>query len=231
MIEVIGHRGAAGIEPENTLRSMKKAIDLGVDRIEIDVRVTKDKRLVVVHDETVDRTTNGQGYVKELAFDELRKLDAGKGEKIPTLEEALELTRGKVMLQIELKAMEATDLVVHLIEEMKAEKDVVITSFMQEALERVHELKPNLKTGFLASGPREDVLQKAIAAHCDAVHVSYRNIDPKLIEEARNKGLRIAATNPDNKEDMDRMIEMGIDIIGSNRPDILIDLLKSKGLR
>lgn len=231
MIEVIGHRGAAGIEPENTLRSIKKAIDLGVDRIEIDVRVTKDKRLVVVHDETVDRTTNGQGYVKELVFDELRKLDAGKGEKIPTLEEVLGLTRGKVILQIELKAMEATGLVVHLIEEMKTEKDVVITSSMQEALERVHDLKPSLKTGFLASGLREDMYQKAIAAHCNAVHVNYRNIEPKLIEEAHNKGLRIAAANPDNKEDMDRVIEMGIDIIGSNRPDILIDLLESKGLR
>ncbi|RLI46366.1 glycerophosphodiester phosphodiesterase, partial [Candidatus Bathyarchaeota archaeon] len=79
MIEVIGHRGAAGLEPENTLRSVRRAIELGVDRVETDVRVSRDGRLVIMHDETVDRTTNGHGYVSELTFDELRSLDAGMG--------------------------------------------------------------------------------------------------------------------------------------------------------
>ena len=94
MIEVTGHRGAAGLEPENTLRSIRKAIDLGVDRVEIDVRVTKDGYLVVIHDETVDRTTNGHGYVKDLTFSELRRLDAEIHTLAHRIEEDLMTKKG-----------------------------------------------------------------------------------------------------------------------------------------
>src|SRR5205823_15082801 len=102
-ILVTGHRGAAGLEPENTLRSFRRACDLGVDRIETDVRLTRDDRLICVHDAAVDRTTNGVGPVAEMSFDQLRWLDAGDGERIPTLEEALATVRGRAVLQIELK--------------------------------------------------------------------------------------------------------------------------------
>ena len=86
----VGHRGARAYEPENTLRSFRKALELGVNAVELDVRRTKDGELVVIHDDKVDRTTNGRGLVNELTLEEIEKLDAGKGEKIPTLEEALE---------------------------------------------------------------------------------------------------------------------------------------------
>ena len=98
-----GHRGAAALEPENTLLSMQKAIDLGVDQIELDVHLTRDQHLVVIHDTTVDRTTDGQGAVADFTLEEIKRLDAGKGERIPTLQEVIDLVRGKVVLQIELK--------------------------------------------------------------------------------------------------------------------------------
>jgi len=85
MIKVLGHRGCAGLEPENTIRAFKRALDLGVDLIEFDVRTTKDKKLIVIHDETVDRTTNGKGYVRNLNFEEIKKLNTSEGEKIPSL--------------------------------------------------------------------------------------------------------------------------------------------------
>ena len=98
-----GHRGAAALEPENTLLSMQKAIDLSVDQIEIDVHLTSDQHLVVIHDTTVDRTTDGQGAVADFTLEKIKQLDAGKGERIPTLQEVIDLVRGKVVLQIELK--------------------------------------------------------------------------------------------------------------------------------
>jgi len=231
MIEVTGHRGAAGLEPENTLRSIRKAIELGVDRVEVDVRVSKDGWLVVIHDETVDRTTNGHGYVKDLTFHELRELDAGRGERIPTLEEVLKLTRGKVTLQIELKAAEATEPTVYLIERNKAEREVILTSFMHELLRKVHTINPVLRTGALFFDVQGDICQRAIDVHSEAIHVYYRNVDSKLVEEAHKRGLKIAVWNPDETEDMKKMISLNVDVIGTNRPDILLNLLKEMGMR
>ena len=226
MIEVVGHRGAAGLEPENTLRSIRKAIDLGVDSVEIDVRVTRDGYLVVIHDETVDRTTNGHGYVKDLTFNEIRRLDAGKGEKIPTLEEVLNLTKGKVVLQIELKAREATEPTVHLIERNNAERDVIITSFMHDLLGRVHDLNSALRTGAIFFDVQGDICQRAINVHSEAIHVYYRNVNSELIENAHKRGLRVSVWSPDEIEDMREMINLGVDEICTNRPDILLNLLK-----
>ncbi|RLI03835.1 glycerophosphodiester phosphodiesterase [Candidatus Bathyarchaeota archaeon] len=226
MIEVVGHRGAAGLEPENTLRSIRKAIDLGVDSVEIDVRVTRDGYLVVIHDETVDRTTNGHGYVKDLTFNEIRRLDAGKGEKIPTLEEVLNLTKGKVVLQIELKAREATEPTVHLIERNNAERDVIIISFMHDLLGRVHDLNSALRTGAIFFDVQGDICQRAINVHSEAIHVYYRNVNSELIENAHKRGLRVSVWSPDEIEDMREMINLGVDEICTNRPDILLNLLK-----
>ncbi|MEM1602801.1 MAG: glycerophosphodiester phosphodiesterase family protein, partial [Candidatus Bathyarchaeia archaeon] len=201
VIEVIGHRGAAGLEPENTLRSIRRAIEIGVDRVEIDVRVTKDGRLVVIHDETVDRTTNGHGYVRDMTFEEIRKLDAGKGEKVPTLEEALNLTRGKVILQIELKVAEATEPTIELIEENGAEREVVITSFIHSLLKKVRYLNPAIRTGALFFDVQEDIFERTISACAEAIHIYYRNITPKLVENAHKRGLKVVAWNPDEVGD------------------------------
>ncbi|HIE18948.1 TPA: glycerophosphodiester phosphodiesterase [Candidatus Bathyarchaeota archaeon] len=231
MIEVTGHRGAAGLEPENTLRSIRKAIELGVDRVEIDVRVTRDGYLVVIHDETMDRTTNGHGYVKDLTLNEIRRLDAGKGEIIPTLEEVLSLTKGQVTLQVELKAREATEPVVHLIERNNAEREVVITSFMHELLRTVHDLNPFLRTGALFFDVQGDIYQRALDVHSEAVHVYYRNVDFELVENAHKRGLKVSVWNPDELEEMKEMISLSVDVIGTNRPDILLNLLKEMGMR
>lgn len=231
VIEVIGHRGAAGLEPENTLRSIRRAIEIGVDRVEIDVRVTKDGRLVVIHDETVDRTTNGHGYVRDMTFEEIRKLDAGKGEKVPTLEEALNLTRGKVILQIELKVAEATEPTIELIEENGAEREVVITSFIHSLLKKVRYLNPAIRTGALFFDVQEDIFERTISACAEAIHIYYRNITPKLVENAHKRGLKVVAWNPDEVGDMKRIISLGVDAICSNRPDILINLLREMGMR
>src|SRR3989344_9380836 len=113
----IGHRGACGYAPENTLKSFQRAIDLGVDAIELDVQLCKSGELIVMHDNTVDRTTDGSGFIKKLKLKDLKKLDAGEGERIPTLEEVLNLVDRRVKVNIELKGPKTAKPALKLIDE------------------------------------------------------------------------------------------------------------------
>ena len=217
-----GHRGAAALEPENTLLSMQKAIDLGVDQIEIDVHLTRDQHLVVIHDTTVDRTTDGQGAVADFALEEIKRLDAGKKERIPTLQEVIDLVRGKVVLQIELKGPDTAEPVVRTVEQNNIESEVLLTSFVHERLREARQLNPSLALGALWSQPPPDACEQAIDMGAEAIHILHPNIDAQLVQKAHAHGLMIRAWNPDTVEEIQRVIDLGVDAIGSNRPDLLI---------
>ena len=219
-----GHRGAAALEPENTLLSIQKAIDLGVDQIEIDVHLTRDQHLVVIHDTTVDRTTDGQGAVADFALEEIKRLDAGKGERIPTLQEVIDLVRGKVVLQIELKGPDTAEPVVRTVEQNNIESEVLLTSFVHERLREARQLNPSLALGALWSQPPPDACEQAIDMGAEAIHILHPNIDAQLVQKAHAHGLMIRAWNPDTVEEIQRVIDLGVDAIGSNRPDLLIAL-------
>ena len=120
----IGHRGARALEPENTLRSFRKAVELGVDAVELDVRQTKDGQLIVIHDDRVDRTTDGSGLVGNLTLEEIKVFTAEKSEKIPTLGEALDFLKGKVKVLIELKEEDLEEKALDLIKERGMVDDV-----------------------------------------------------------------------------------------------------------
>ena len=219
-----GHRGAAELEPENTRLSIQKAIDLGVDQVEIDVHLTRDQHLVVIHDATVDRTTNGQGAVADFTLEEVKRLDAGKGERIPTLQEVIDLVRGKVVLQIELKGPDTAEPVVRTVEQNNIENEVLLTSFVHERLREARQLNPSLALGALWSNPPDDACEQAIDMGAEAIHIQYQNIDAQLIQKAHAHGLNIRAWNPDTVEEIQRVIDLGVDAVGSNRPDLLIAL-------
>ena len=142
----IGHRGAPGYEPENTLKSFAKAVELGAGMVEFDIQLTKDKQLVVMHDTTVDRTTNGSGRVSRLTLARLKELDAGQGEKIPTLKEAVDFLRGKCQIYIEVKSRKVIDYLIAELKEMNldSEKVYVAANFFN-SLRRVDQLLPHVK--------------------------------------------------------------------------------------
>ncbi len=219
-----GHRGAAELEPENTRLSIQKAIDLGVDQVEIDVHLTRDQHLVVIHDATVDRTTDGQGAVADFTLEEVKRLDAGKGERIPTLQEVIDLVRGKVVLQIELKGPDTAEPVVRTVEQNNIENEVLLTSFVHERLREARQLNPSLALGALWSNPPADACEQAIDMGAEAIHIQYQNIDAQLVQKAHAHGLMIRAWNPDTVEEIQRVIDLGVDAVGSNRPDLLIAL-------
>src|SRR5215212_6839941 len=144
---VVGHRGAAALEPENTLRAFRRGIELGCDYLECDVHLTRDGQLAVIHDETVDRTTDGHGPVSAFTFEELRQLDAGQGERIPSLEEVLETVRGHVRVLVELKGAGVEEAAVAVVIAMKMAEHVTFTSFQLDRIARVRQISPPQETG------------------------------------------------------------------------------------
>jgi glycerophosphoryl diester phosphodiesterase len=223
---ITGHRGAAKLEPENTPLSIQTAIDLGVDQVEIDVHLTKDNHLVVIHDATVDRTTDGEGAIADLTLQELKQLDAGKGERIPTLQEVIELVHGKVILQIELKGPGTAEPVIRAIAQNGIEGQVVVTSFVHDRLRETGRLNPNLSLGALWSKPPDNSCEQALDIGAEAIHIQHQNITADLVREAHAHGLKIRAWNPDTVEEIQRVIDLGVDAVGSNRPDLLVQLCR-----
>jgi glycerophosphoryl diester phosphodiesterase len=228
-ILAVGHRGAAGIEPENTLRGFRRAIELGCDMAECDVHLTRDGQLAVIHDETVDRTTNGSGWVGEFTMAELKQLDAGGGERIPTLEEVLEGVRGRLRLLVELKGAGTEERAAATVKRFEMAPDVYFTSFHLERIEKIREIDPSLLTGAIFGDPPADACDRAIVAGAKSISVRYPSVTAALVQEAREKGLMFRAWNPDTAEDIYAMVALGVDGIGSNRPDILMEVLKRHG--
>jgi glycerophosphoryl diester phosphodiesterase len=230
-VVVTSHRGAGSLEPENTLRAIRRAIALGVDQIEIDVQLTKDGQLILMHDPTVDRTTNGSGKIAELTCAEIRQLDAGSGERIPTLDEALVLLNGKVILQIELKGVGTATSVVRAVEAARQEDQVVLTSFMHQELKDAHRLNPRLQLGALWGRLPVDVMQQTKQLAAEALHIWHEFVDQHFVTEAHAQGLLVRAWNTSKEEDMRRLINLGVDAIGSDRPDVLLDVCRQAGVR
>jgi glycerophosphoryl diester phosphodiesterase len=218
---IVGHRGAAGYEPENTLRSFEKAIEIGVDWVEMDVRRTADGHLVVIHDDTVDRTTNGHGRVGEMSLADLKKLDAGKGEKIPTLQEAIDLAKGKVKVIIEIKEQGTEADVVGAVERNGLVNSAMVASFIAYSIRRVKELSPRIMTAAIASKLPVDFKGLALDARADSIFLRKDIVSAAIIEEAHKNGLTVNIWNEDQPEEIRKYAAMRPDFMSSNYPDRL----------
>lgn len=225
MVQVTGHRGAAGLEPENTLRSFQRALNLRVDAIELDVHLTKDQHLIVIHDSTVDRTTNGRGAVSDLTLQEIQQLDAGQGEHVPTLREVIDFVAERAVLQIELKGLGVEQKVAHMIITNHIIDNVIITSFRHNMVKTMKRLNSRIATGVLFLGLPIDAPRLARDAHADAVHPHVNYVDAQLVEHCHRQGLSVRVWNTDDSIQMQEMISLDVDAIGSNRPDRLLQIL------
>ncbi len=222
----IGHRGACGYEPENTLASFKKALELKVDMIELDVYLCSTGEIVVIHDNRVDRTTDGTGYVKDKSLKELRNLDAGNGEKIPLLGEALDLIDRKAVVNIELKGEGAVRPVTGLIEKYIAVQgwsidDFLVSSFNHYELVEVKEICPDLKIGANIKAVPIGYCDFAERIGAYSVHPSFEFINDDFVDDAHRRGLKIYCWTVDDPEDIKRAAALNVDGIFSNFPDRL----------
>ena len=222
----IGHKGAAGYEPENTLRSFAKALELKCDMIEFDVHLAASGEPVVIHDDTLDRTTNGRGEVAKISISELKALDAGSGEKIPTLEETLDLINRSAVVNIELKSSGALKPVVKIVETYVTDRgwtynDFMVSSFNHLDLWRAKELLPEIRTGALAevipAGFAEFV--KELKAY--SANVSKDCVTEQFVHAAHDKKIKVFVYTVNGPAEIAKIKAIGVDGIFSDFPDRL----------
>ncbi len=211
-----------GHAPENTLRSVRKALELGAPCVEVDVFYV-DGHLVVFHDERLERTTNGSGYIRDQTFDYLRTLDAGDGEKIPTLAEVAETIDRRAGLNIELKGPGTARPVVESIASFRDrgwhDDLFLVSSFDRRELEEVRRCDSRVKIGVLISGLPVGDAAFASALGAYSVHPSIRFVYRRFVDDAHSRGLRVFVFTVDNPEDMMRMKELGVDGVFTNFPE------------
>ncbi len=222
MLKIVGHRGAPAAEPENTLRSFSRALAYGVAAVELDVQLTRDGRLAVIHDETLDRTTNGQGLVRDFTLADLQRLDAGRGEPVPSLEEVFALVQGRAHLLVELKQPDAAPAVLRFFREQQAFEFADVISFWHPALKALQAEEPRLTTGALLVGCPADPAGVARAAGAATLVLNYRYVNQDLVAAAHQQGIKIVAWNIDDPEILPPYLAMHLDAICTNRPEEII---------
>lgn len=224
---IIGHRGAAGLLPENTLAGFAHAVDLGVDGVELDVHMAESE-VVVIHDERVDRTTNGTGRVSELSFAELRRLDAGAGQPIPTLKEVLDLIPEQVMVNIELKGP-GTALPVAGILGDRADGDettklpsLLVSSFDHDELRRFHDICPGVPCAPLAKRFSDGLEPTVRALDAWSVNLSLRTATEAHVRAVRNWGRRCFVYTVNDLATAHALRAIGVTGVFTDYPDRLI---------
>ena len=216
----IGHRGARAYEPENTLRSFQRAIEIGVDAVELDVRKTKDNELVVIHNADVNKTTNGSGSVNELTLEEIKRLVIEKDEKVPTLKEALDFVGKRVIVLVELKETGIEEKTLDLIRQKGLMDNVIIISFIEDSLKKVRELSDEVTTGLIYVRHKNPI-QTALELKAEYLLPLYNFTYSANVNKAHENGLKVIVWTINKKEDVAKYRNKGVDGIASDCPDIL----------
>jgi len=226
-MRVCAHRGASYYEPENTLRAFKRALEMGAYRLELDVRSTKDGIIVVIHDDTVDRTTNGSGFVREMTLKEIKRLDAGKGEKIPTLEEVLEFAKNNAKLLVDVKEKGLEEKLAELVRAKGMVNDVVFISSIHiiRCLKNItQELQVCPYYRFVADEPLNMKRIKELDANW--IYISWMKISKDLVNLLHENSIKIFVGVPDilEVEEFRRIVKrlsnIEVDEIVTGRPDL-----------
>ncbi len=230
----IAHRGASGSAPENTLAAFKKAIEIGVDAVEFDLHGTADGEIVVIHDPSLDRTTDMHGPIKQTTLETIKQADAGAwfdeqfaGEPVPTLAEALECITDKAIAVLEIKDSLITEAVVEKIREMNVLELTVVISFHSAVLQTVRSLEPRIPTGWLIGSSNEHTHPIQLCQQLGSLGSSLLNVNHQLITaefayEVRRRGITLWSWTVDDIERIRQMCAFGVQGITSNHPECFL---------
>jgi glycerophosphoryl diester phosphodiesterase len=226
-----GHRGNPAEHPENTLRSFWSALEIGVDMVECDIHLSADDELVVIHDDTVDRTTDGKGLVREKTLAELRSLDAGGGERIPTLAEVIDLVKGRAGLVIELKqgALPYPGLEQRLIEQLRGSEmldQAIAISFHHPWIGLIKQMEPQLMAGILEVRPSGDPAELLQRAGAEIYSPHYSGATPELVARVHQAHGVIGVWTVDDLDALATVRRAGVDAVFSNRPGEIAPALR-----
>jgi glycerophosphoryl diester phosphodiesterase len=237
---VVGHRGAMGHRPENTMASFERALELGADWIELDVHLTRDAALAVIHDESLDRTTDGHGLIGDHSLAELKRLDAGAwfgaeyaGQRIPTLDEVLAWAHDHAtVVDIEIKNapiyyVGIEEAIVAALDRSAMAEQVIVISFDHAAVQRIKALDARIATGVLYAGrPVDAGVGLARLAGADALLPHWAYVRPEDVRVAHGEGLSVAPWATSDPRVLRALVDSGVDAIGTNHPDVLRDVLR-----
>lgn len=220
----IAHRGAKGYEPENTLIAFQKAIDLGCDGIELDVHLSSDSEIIVIHDETIDRTTNGKGLVNQMKLLDLKSFFIDNKYEIPILKEVFDLVNHKILINIELKSYETTDKVVELIEKYVREKNwkyenFIVSSFDWNTLQQVRFLNDKIQIGVLTATDLDLAFAFAKFIKAKSINSFFHLLNQENVDKIQAKGFEIHTWTVNEIEDINKMKRLKVDAIISDFPD------------
>jgi len=227
---VVAHRGFSSKYPENTIISFQEAVDIGSNAVELDVRETKDGEIIVMHDEKVNRTTDGTGFVESFTYEEIRKLDAGKWKgnfknvKVPSLKKVFEKIGNKITYFIEIKKAIIPE-VIKIIDNFKLKENVIICSFHIEYILESKKLSPEIPVALITSSFPEN-LSYLIKNGINMVNILHTEMDDKRFIQLTKRGILTHVWTVDKKEDMEKYLNMEIPVITTNCPDTLLKILK-----
>lgn len=220
----IAHRGAKGYEPENTLKAFQKALDFNADGIELDVHLSADGHIIVIHDETIDKMTNGKGFVNTLSLPELKSFLVADQYEIPTLKEVFDLVNKKCFINIELKNADTLTKVISLIDEYVSEKKwsydhFIVSSFDWNALKEVHDFDSKISIGVLTETNLDLALAFAETINAKAIHPYYHLLNPENTKEIQQKGFLVLPWTVNIEEDIQKIKSYQVDGIITDFPD------------
>lgn len=225
---IIGHRGALGYELENTLASFETAISMGVDVVECDVFLSKDGQLLVLHDNKLDRTTSGTGYIKDYSYEEIIKLETNNGQKIPTLQELLDLVDKRCKVLIEIKGFESTEKVAEVIQHYIDDKGwdnelFIVQSFNFHELAKLKRLIPGIQLATLMCAIPLDYAKYAADLGATYINLDIQVATKEYVEDAHRYGLKVGVWAVNDIDDLERLRAIGIDAVITDYPDIMIN--------
>lgn len=216
------HRGASGYEPENTLRSFSKALELGAQWVELDIRVVEEE-LIVFHDRTLKRRANIEGIVEKQSLHAIRALDVGHGERIPLLSEVLDLIKGRARAQIELKGRDSGIPVAHYLNSLLSRgwspDSFLVSSFDHEEVLDLHKIAPTIPVGVLLYGYPLNTIELARSVDAFSIHLNLEAVTPKRVKTLKEAGFKVFVYTVNDQADIQAMRAIGVDGIFSDFPD------------
>jgi glycerophosphoryl diester phosphodiesterase len=242
-VMVIAHRGFSGAAPENTLASFQEAIEIGSDMIELDVQLSQDGKVVILHDDTLERTTNGRGRAADFTLAKLKELDAGSwfdprfsGQKIPTLKEVLELAKGRSLVNIEIKnpthgQYPITELSDRALQEARSAgmvNQVIFSSFNPVALERIGEKDPRIWVALLYHKAWNSLLEVTRGGEYPVLNLRHSYVTKNKIGRIHQQGMKLNVYTVNSEEELERFVTWKVDGIITNYPDRMLKILRAK---